>query len=280
VPARDTCSSCVAYAAWVAGSTIDVNGIRIAYQELGGGDPVVLLTGLGGAGRSWGDQIPRFAERYHAIVPDHRGTGDSDKPRDGYTIEELAADMAGLVRELDLGPAHVVGSSTGGALAQVMAIDHPDTVRSIVLVSSWAGPDPYFEREFTTRKAILEAQGVAAYSAASALFLFAPSFARKSPDAVQAWVDSVSAGRGDPGIMSARIDMILDHDQRDRLARVDVPCLVLVGDEDICTPVSCSEELATLIPGARLEVLAGGHLIYKEHPDAFFSAVDRFLSSI
>jgi aminoacrylate hydrolase len=258
---------------------VDVDGIQIAYREIGEGSPVLLLSGLGGAGRGWGDQVDRFADRYRTIVPDHRGTGDSSKPADGYTIPALAADMAGLVRHLDTGPVHVVGSSTGGALAQLMALDHPDTVRSMVLVSSWAGPDAYFERQFAVRKAILESQGVSAYSTASALFLFAPAFARSSPDQVQSWVDSVSARPSDASIMAKRIDMIVAHDSRDRLGDLDVPCLVLVGADDICTPVGLSEELAGLIPGAELQIVAGGHLIYKERPAAFFDAVSRFISS-
>lgn len=264
----------------MAQATLDVGGITIAYRDVGSGAPVLLLTGLGGAGRAWGDQVDRFAARYRTIVPDHRGTGDSSKPEDGYTISALAGDMAGLVRMLGCGPVHVVGSSTGGAMAQLMAIDHPDTVRSLVLVSSWAGPDAYFERQFSVRKAVLERQGVAAYTNTSALFLFAPAFARTDPATVQAWVDGVAGRPADPLIMARRIDMIRAHDARSRLATIDAPTLVLVGADDICTPVALSEELAGLVPGARLQIVPGGHLIYKERPEAFFDAVDGFLSGL
>jgi aminoacrylate hydrolase len=257
---------------------IDIDGIDIAFERLGSGPPLLLLTGLGGVGRAWGSHIEGFASDFTTIVPDHRGTGASAKPRTGYTIEALAADMAGLVRHVGLGPTHVVGSSTGGAIAQVMALDHPDTVSSMTLVSSWAGPDPYFLNQFAVRRSILREQGVGAYARASSLFLFAPSFAALNPEAVEAWIDRVTAHPGDPDIMRERIDMIMTHDQRARLDRISVPTLVMVGDEDICTPPFASRELAGSIPGARLEILSGGHLIYLEQPETFAETVRSFLA--
>lgn len=257
--------------------TVSVNGVEIAYEQAGEGPPVLLLSGLGGVGRGWGEHIDRFAGRYRTIVPDHRGTGASSKPADGYTVEALATDMAELVRGLGCGPAHVVGSSTGGAFAQLMAIEHADAVRSITLVSSWAGPDRYFRRQFAVRKLVLEAAGATAYAEASALFLFAPSLAAARPEVVQTWVDAAIAKPANPDIMGKRIDMIVAHDQRHRLHQIAVPALVVVGDEDICTPPHASRELASLIPGAELAVLAGGHLIYKEQPDLFFETVTEFL---
>ena len=258
----------------------DIDGIDIAYEQLGSGPPLLLLTGLGGVGRAWGDLVERFAADYTTIVPDHRGTGSSSQPSSGYTIEALASDMAGLVRHVGLGPAHIIGSSTGGAIAQVMALDHPDTVRSMVLVSSWAGPDPYFITQFEVRKSILEHQGVAAYATSSSLFLFAPSFAAAHPDVIGAWVEKATSHPAVPEIMRQRIDMIMAHDQRQRLADVSVQTLVIVGDEDTCTPPHASAELAGLIPGSRLEVLPGGHLIYLERPDEFTRAVSTFVSHV
>lgn len=257
-----------------------IDGIDIAFERRGEGTPLLLLTGLGGVGRAWGDLVDRFAANHTAIVPDHRGTGSSSKPRSGYTIEALASDMAGLVRHVGLGAAHVVGSSTGGAIAQLMALDHADTVKSLTLVSSWAGPDPYFLTQFEVRKAILEQQGAAAYAKSSSLFLFAPSFAATRPEAITSWLEKATSHPSDPEIVGKRIDMIMAHDQRHRLPEVDVPTLVIVGDEDICTPLHASEELARLIRRSRLEVISGGHLIYLERPEEFVRAVSSFVSGI
>jgi aminoacrylate hydrolase len=98
---------------------LNTHGISLYYELHGNpaNPPVLLLTGL-------------------VIVPDHRGTGQSTHAADGYTTEQLADDMASLIEHLSLGPVHVVGSSTGGAIAQYMALNHSHTVRSLTLSSA------------------------------------------------------------------------------------------------------------------------------------------------
>lgn len=255
--------------------TAHVAGIDLAYTRQGAGPPVMLLTGLGGVGRGWGRHVDLFAEHSDVVVPDHPGTGDSDRP-ERFTLSHHAEAMAGLVRHLDLGPTHIVGSSTGGAIAQIMALDHPDTVRSIALVSSWARPDDFFRHQFAVRKDVLTRLGSAAYAATSALFLFSPQFFRDHYNEVSRWVDVASGG--DPEVMSARIDMILAHDALDRLGDIATPALVLVGSADGCTPPHLSAELARAIPEAESRVLEGGHLIYKEAVEEFHAAISEFIS--
>lgn len=259
---------------------VEVDGVGTAFEVVGSGPPLLLLTGLGGVGRAWGAHRERFAEHFTTIVPDHRGTGSSDAPPSGYTISAHAADMAAVVRSVGLGPAHIVGSSTGGAIGQTMAIDHADTVRSLVPVSSWAGPDPFFEHQFVVRRRVLTESGPLAYLEASALFLFDPAFASRNPSRVREWIQKASAGPSNPEVMAQRIDMIRAHDERARLDEITAPTLVLVGEHDICTPPHLSVELAEGIPGARLEVLPGGHFVYIEHPDAFFDAVAGFAREV
>lgn len=119
-------------------------------------------------------------------------------------------------------------------------------------------------------------QGVAAYTEASALFLFGAAYFRDHYDEVRSWIEL--AGASDPEVMAQRIDMILAFDEFARLAQIDVPALVLVGDADICTPPYMSEDLARAIPTATLQILDGGHLIYKEDSTAFCDAVGAFLA--
>lgn len=249
-------------------------GIDLAFTRHGTGDPVVLLAGLSGQGRGWGSQVDLFAADFDTIVPDHPGTGDSGRP-DRYTLKHHAQAIAELITGLGTGPAHIVGSSTGGAIAQIMALDHPATVRSISLVSSWARADDFFRHQFAFRKDVLVRSGSAAYADATALFLFSPTFFRDHYDLVRAWRDSAS--RGDPEVMAARIDMIMAHDQLDRLGGITCPTLVLVGSTDGCTPPHLSREVAAAIPGAESVVIDGGHLIYKESPTEFHRVVSEFI---
>lgn len=256
---------------------ITSTGGTLHYEMSGSGEPVMLISGLAGTGKGWGVQIERFASRYTTIVPDHPGTGGSSEPSNGYEIVNHAADMAELIRHLGVGPTHVVGSSTGGAIAEVMALDHPDVVRSITLASSWARSDDFFRHQFAVRRDALTEQGIRAYAELTALFLFSPAYIRSHYEEVRAWCDMVATRGARAEIMAARIDMIMRHDQYDRLPGVAVPTLVVVGDNDFCTPLHLSEEVASLIPGSELAVLDGGHLIYKENPDAFFDRVTAFI---
>lgn len=254
-----------------------VNGIELHYEIHGEGDPVMLITGLGGSGRGWGPQVPLFAKNYLTIVPDHRGAGQTTFAEDGYTIEQHASDMAETLRTLDCGPAHIIGSSTGGAIATVMALDEPDVVRSIVVCSSWAKTDDFFRHQFETRKLTLVDSGVRAAVEANALFLFAPTYLRDHYDKVQEWIEMVSSIPADVDIMVKRIDMIIAHDQLRRLPDIQKPCLVIVGKEDFCTPPYFSEELAGVIPGAELAVLQGGHFFYMERAAEFHDRVRDFI---
>ena len=224
-------------------ATLDLNGFTQFYEQLGdpSNAPVLMISGLGGVGASWGRQVKRFAEQYNVVLPDHRGTGRSTHTAEGYTTQQLAADMAALVEHLDLGPIHVIGASTGGAIAQYMALDHPHTVRSLTLSSTFARLDAYTHRE----------------------------------------IDRGSAHPEQPGdreIGLKRIDMIAAHDTFARLGEIRQQTLVVCGSHNFCTPLPLSEELATKIPGARLVVFEeGGELIELEQDEEYFKIVSGFV---
>lgn len=253
------------------------DGVEIHYEVRGRGSPVLLLAGLAGAAASWGPQIELFAERHEVILPDHRGTGRSERTSRGMTIAQHALDMARVVEAAGCGPVHAIGSSTGGAIAQLMALDHRACLRTITLASALARADAFYRRQFDLRRRLLTDSGLRAATEANALFLFDPHFARTEHERVEAWVESASAGAFDPEIGFARIDMIVGHDSLDRLGGITTPTLVLVGERDFCTPLHFSRELHEAIPGAELVVLDGGHFCFLERPDAFHRAVEAFL---
>lgn len=247
--------------------TAAVADVDLYYEIEGSGDPVVLLSGLTGMGRSWAGLLPAFAAGHETIVFDQPGSGRSGLPPE-FSIEHHALAVAEAVRSLGCGPVHVVGTSTGGAIAQVMALDHADVVRSITLASSWARADAFFRHQFKVRKDILLGMGEPAYAEASALLLFSPEYLRDHSDTIGRRREV--ADSGPPAeVMARRIDMVVAHDQLDRLGDIDKPALVLVGSHDACTPPYFSRELAARIPGAELVVLDGGHSIHTEAADEF-----------
>ncbi|MGB7436035.1 MAG: alpha/beta hydrolase [Candidatus Acidiferrum sp.] len=265
-------------------ATLDTHGISLYYELHGNpsNPPVLLLCGLGGVGKSWGSQIQRFAENHYVIVPDHRGTGRTTHTLKGYTIEQLADDVVSLIEHLAVGPVHVVGSSTGGAIAQYMALNHPQTVRSLTISSSFARFDAFTQREFAVRRKMAAEWDRHSLFSAYALFLFCPRFTREHPDQVAAWIDQVAghpAGPEDREIALKRIDMIMNHDALPRLGNIRQPSLVLCGSHNFCTPLPLSEEIARGIPGAELVVIQdAGELTELEKPEDFFRIVGSFIA--
>lgn len=265
-------------------ATLNTHDISLYYELHGipANPPVLLLTGLGGVGKSWGSQIQRFAQNHYVIVPDHRGTGQTTRTLDSYTTQQLAADMASLVEHLALGPVHVVGASTGGAIAQYLALNHPHTVRSLTMSSSFAYLDAFAQREFAVRRKIAAEWDRHSQYSAYALFLFSPRFTREHPEAVTAWIERAAGQPTTPEdreIALKRIDMLLAHDARPLLGHIRQPSLVLCGDHNFCTPLPLSEEIAGSVLGAELVILEdAGELIELEKPEDFFRIVSTFIA--
>ncbi|AMO23723.1 pyrimidine utilization protein D [Ramlibacter solisilvae] len=257
---------------------VSSDGVSIHYELKGQGSPVLLLAGLAGVGASWGPQIDLFAAHHQVIVPDHRGTGASGRTARGMTIVQHARDMARVVEAVGCGPVHAVGSSTGGAIVQRLAIHHRELLRSATIVSSIARADAFYRRQFDMRRRMLTDSGLRASTEANALFLFDPRFTREHPERVQAWVDATAAGTFEPEIGFARIDMIVGHDAFDELPSITTPTLVLVGERDFCAPPHLSAELAGRIPKAEFAVLDGGHFIFLEEPELLHDTVEAFIA--
>jgi aminoacrylate hydrolase len=274
-----TVASSAASCPEVAMATFDTQGISMYYEVHGtrGKPPVLLIAGLGGAGASWGGYPERFAKDHFVVVPDQRGTGKTTRSEGGYSVSQIATDMASLLEHLDVGPAHVVGTSTGGVIAQLMAFEHPAVVRSLTLSSSFAKPDAYLLREFELRRKLMAEADAHTIFTAYALFLFSPRYTREHPAEVAAWIERCAGGTPEREVSLKRIDMIMAHDALARLGEIRKPTFVIGGDQDFCTPPQLSDELARGIAGVERLTLSGGHMIHDEQPQKYFEAVSGFL---
>src|SRR5437870_1528570 len=142
------------------------------YERQGVGFPVLFVSGLAGFASFWHEQVAAFSRKFDVITHDHRGIGQSDPTLSGFTVDRMAADVIGLMDALEIERAHIVGHSTGGAIAQILAIEHPKRLASVVLSASWTKPDAYFRRLFNFRKDILLRLGPSAYVQANTLYLY------------------------------------------------------------------------------------------------------------
>jgi aminoacrylate hydrolase len=257
---------------------VSIGDAEIYYEERGQGPALMLVPGLSGVGSFWARQVPDFSRDFRVITHDHRGTGQSTHSRIKYSVEQMADDTLRLMDKLGVGSAHFVGHSTGGAIGQIIAQDHPGRLQSLVLSATWAGRDPYFRRLFHSRREILTTLGVEAYLRASVLMLAPPWWVRAN-DALLALQHPRAAADAAPlEVLTSRIDAIVAFDRRSRLAQIRTPTLVVVAADDMVTPRFYSEELAERITGAKLVVLeGGGHFVPQIAHESYNAAVGGFL---
>ena len=261
--------------------TVSIGDADLYYEEAGAGAPLMLVPGLSGQGSFWISQVPVFSREFRTVIHDHRGTGRSTHSRIRYSVEQMADDALRLMDALGIDAAHFVGHSTGGAIGQVIALDHPDRLRSLVLSATWAGPDPFFRRLFESRRQTLLDSGIEAYLRASVLVQATPRWVSEHDEFISDLHRVTAAAAAPVEVLVSRIDAILRHDRRLRLLEIRVPTLVIVAEDDMITPRFYSEELAARIPGAKLVVLeTGGHFAPAIHSEPYNAAVGQFLRTV
>ena len=275
-------------------SIAKVGSVELYYEEHGTGDPLLLIMGLAADSQAWMFQIPDFAKNYRVIAFDNRGVGRSSKPAGPYTIHEMADDTVGLLDELKIEKAHVVGVSMGGMIAQELVLRNPERVRALVLACTYPEPDADIERArtFTVEQfgGSVDASGgihVDLKALNPMMFLqqllpnvFNQSFIEKElPKLMQVFSGALQYGFSMEAILG-QVGAVMTHKATDRLHRIASPTLVITGDADRLVPPASSDVLAREIPNAKLVKIPGGsHGFNFETPDVFNREVLEFLKS-
>lgn len=254
------------------------DGAELYYETHGSGPPLFLVPGLGGDGRWWGGNVSELARKFTVVVHDHRGTARSSLSRIAYSVDQMADDARQLIEGLGYDKVHWCGHSTGGAMGQALAIEHPERIDRLVLSSTWAKTDAFFRRLFEVRSLLLGELGPAAYLKASALALNSPAWVRDH----DADLVAAEAKAGEtiplPEIVLSRIAAIVAYDRREQLQKVRARTLAICARDDTVTPLYFTEELVRLIPGARAYVLPdGGHAYPNVHGAEFRRVMTSFL---
>ncbi len=259
----------------------EINGIRLAYEEYGRGNPlaVLLIHGFPLDGRMWRGQVAALSEIAHVIVPDLRGHGRSEVPPGPYTMEHHADDMAALLDYLGVQRAIIAGLSMGGYVAFAFWRRHRARVRGLALLDTRAEPDSEAaraNRDASMRK-VREA-GVAAFVEDMLPRVLAPDSLADPTIADEA--RRIMAAQSVEGIVGALGGLRDRGDNRSLLPGIDVPVLALGGAEDVLTPPADMEAMAAAIPGARMVVIPrAGHLSPLEQAAAVNEALTDFLQT-
>jgi pimeloyl-ACP methyl ester carboxylesterase len=143
-------------------SRINIGEISLNYNEQGRGEPILFIPGMMGLLDAWKFQLEYFSSNYRCISFDHRGTGESDKPSNAYSTELVAQDAIALLDKLGIERAHIVGTSTGGCVLQVIAIDHPERLRTATLNNTWTTADGELIVHDVKRDALVDLESVGA----------------------------------------------------------------------------------------------------------------------
>lgn len=255
-----------------------VGGAQFYYDIVGSGPPLLLVTGLAGVASYWEPNLDELAAYFTVIRYDHRGTGQSVRSEQAYTIEGLTDDLVALMDVLGLARVSLVGHSTGGAIGQVLAAKHPERIDRMVQYGSWSTLCPQMRLCMQMRLDLLHGFGAGAYHRASPIFLFPPRYVCEQWETIENGFAGAIAQSTTPSILEARVAAVVNHNGRPYLSAIRAPTLVLVAKDDILTPVIASEELVRGIPGAVLQVLPyGAHAASVCDPTVFNGAVLDFL---
>jgi len=253
-----------------------VSGVQLFYLEQGQGPAVIFLHGLGSAAEDWQLQFPAFAPRYRVIAPDLRAHGQSEAGPFYWTIQTLADEVAQLLAELQAGPAHVVGLSLGGCVAQTLALRQPALVRSLTLVNSFARLRPAGQRG---ARRMLKRLWLLAFApmTANAAYIASGVFPKPEQAGLRA-AATLRLSRNSRRTYLAAIRALLAFDLRAQLPALRCPTLVIAGDRDTTVALAAKEEQQRLIPGAQLVVVAdSGHATPYDQADLFNQTVMDFI---
>jgi pimeloyl-ACP methyl ester carboxylesterase len=249
---------------------IAVGGTELHYERGGEGEPLLLIQGMGGTHLSWGEPFrSTLEESFDVVAFDNRGIGLSAPFSESFTIAELAEDAAGLLDELGIESAHVVGISMGGMIAQELVLAHPERVRSLTLGCTYCGGEG--SRLMPRANVEKLAAGVTSGNRDKAIrasyeINLSPAF-RADEDAYAAFHKMATDVPAAKKTIELQAQAIFGHDTSGRLSEITTPTLIVHGTEDGVLPFANGEQIATLMPGARFEVLEDvGHMFWWEQP--------------
>jgi 3-oxoadipate enol-lactonase len=260
-------------------------GVRVHYEVHGQGPTVLVMVGWGTYADGAFAQVPwAVASGRRVILIDWRGLGASeDSDEIPATTRAHAIDAAAVLRHVGGGPAHIVGIvGIGACVAQWLAIDHPELVRSVAMSGGWAGPDRLFIDQMNTLLAVAATMGFDEFQRLSAQWCFDPDYYNEHSEAFLGPHGPWSHLFGNLQGMSRLVSATIGHDSRSDLHRIQAPAFVLHAGADLLTGPRLTLPLERGIPGAEGVLVSElAHVVAgREHKKAFSDALGNFLKRV
>ena len=261
---------------------IRVGDIHLHYDVYGEGEPLLLITGFGASSASWRPEfVAGLARNFTVLTFDNRGTGRSDQPDTPMSMALLADDAAGLLENLGIARAHVLGASMGGYIGQELAINHARRVAGLVLGCTYCGDQdgiPLDRERFAAMRA------PAAGDPREEIRLqwptvYRPEFIAANRDFLESELERTLRYPTPPATLRRQREATTVWNSRERLHQVTAPTLIVTGDRDERMDPRNSSILHEHIPNSRLHLIEGaGHKFWNSHPDETVAVVTAFLS--
>ncbi len=256
---------------------VQSNGISLYYEIQGEGQPLLLIHGLGSSTRDWEFQVAEFSKSFQVITFDLRGHGQSDKPAGPYSMPMFAKDTSGLLKELSIDQAHIVGLSLGGSIAFQLAVETPQTIKTLTIVNS--APEllvrTFKEKVMLWQRLVtIRLLGMRKMAEILSKKLFIqPEHTLLRQTFVTRWVEN------DQRAYLDALRAMIGWSVTKQLGTILCPTLVITADHDY-TPVSLKEVYTAKIPNAHLVTIPDSrHALPVEKPIQFNRVLQRFLET-
>jgi len=261
---------------------VDLPDTTIFVKRAGVGRPLLLIHGFPLNNELWRPQIVTLSNNSLVIAPDLRGHGQSPPTPGPYSMDMLADDCAGVLKELGINqPAVICGLSMGGYVSFAFIRRHPELVAGLILVATRAGADSEEGRNNRDNAAQkVKTEGIQPVIDSMLPILVSPKTYQERAGLVQQ-IEGIMAQTSPEGMISALMGMKSRPDSTPSLEKIAIPTLILHGADDQIIPVSEAEAMHAAIKGSYLEIIPGaGHLLNLEQPQLFNHAVEKFLSEL
>ncbi len=250
---------------------VEVNGTRLSILEGGSGDPIIFVHGVVTTSNIFPKYVGAYSPTFRGIAVDVRGYGESEKPATGFTIDQFAADLITLADRLTIDKAVWVGVSMGGMILQRLALDHPERVRALVLVSTTDGA-MILDKDLPTIGNPRDYRQVSEN-------IIAESFPPNTPpNLYQPLLAKIPTWNAT--VLREALTSMSRFNVHGQLGRIAAPTLIMVGaKDDVATP-AIAKGIQAQIPGAQLVEFNTGHFMMAEAPDQFRTVLGDFLKGL
>jgi 3-oxoadipate enol-lactonase len=260
---------------------VTVDKLKLAYDDIGSGAPVILIHGFPFNRSLWNDQVAELSKSHRIIIPDLRGFGESDSSPGTVTMTRMAHDVAALMDALNFPQAIIGGLSMGGYVVLAFCKEFPSRVRALILADTRPQADTEEGKQGRAQQAERAlSEGMAPIADSMLPKLLTPETVARHPGVVKRVRDMMMKTKPE-GAAAALLGMAAREDQTELLSKINAPTLILVGKYDAITPAADSEKMHANIAGSKLVIIEGaGHVSNIEQVEVFNREVKKFLSSL